>query len=347
MPARALRLLPALVAALAAAALVAAGLAGTVAAQPAPPAPAELKVSHYLPPNHTVQKVLEDWAQELDTRSGGRLKLRIYPASQLGPVQRQFDLARNGQADMAVGLTGATPGRYPVTELASLPFVAPAGATTSAVLSRRLTELGSKYLAPEFAGLRVLWIGAAPGNTIFTSRREVAGIGDFKGLKLRFQGEQHARMLRDLGAVPLQVPPGDISDSMSKGVIDGAIFNYEAAESFGLGTAARHVLEPSFITGTLVLVMNKGRYDALPPDLRAIVDETCGPAAAERLGARWDAAEAHGRDAMLAAGVKINALPPAEVERLRETLRPMVKEAVDALDKAGKPATQFMADYTR
>ncbi len=342
MPARALRLLVALVAA-----LVAAGLAGTVAAQPAPPAPVELKVSHYLPPNHTVQKVLEDWAQELDTRSGGRLKLRIYPASQLGPVQRQFDLARNGQADMAVGLTGATPGRYPVTELASLPFVAPAGAATSAVLSRRLTELGPKYLAPEFAGLRVLWIGAAPGNTIFTSRREIAGIGDFKGLKLRFQGEQHARMLRDLGAVPLQVPPGDISDSMSKGVIDGAIFNYEAAESFGLGTAARHVLEPSFITGTLILVMNKGRYDALPPDLRAIVDETCGSAAAERLGARWDAAEAHGRDAMLAAGVKINTLPPAEVERLRETLRPMVKEAVDALDKAGKPATQFMADYTR
>jgi TRAP-type C4-dicarboxylate transport system substrate-binding protein len=340
MPACARRLL---VAALSAA-LLTTGLAGTTMAQPAP---IELKVSHYLPPNHTVQKVLEDWGQEIDSRSGGRLKLRIYPAGQLGPVQRQFDLARNGQADMAVGLTGATPGRYPVTELAGLPFVAPAGALTSAVMSRRLTELGPKYLAPEFAGLRMLWVGAQPGNTIFTARREITGIGDFKGLKLRFQGEQHARTLRDLGAVPLQVPPGDVSDSMSKGVIDGAIFNYEAAESFGLGTVTRHVLEPSFITGTLILVMNKGRYDGLPPDLRAIIDETCGPAAAEKLGARWDAAEAHGRDAMLTAGVKIDTLPPTQVERLREMLRPMVKEAVDPLDKAGKPASQFLADYTR
>ena len=248
---------------------------------------------------------------------------------------------------MAVGLTGATPGRYPMTELASLPFAAPGGSAASAVLSRRLTELAPKYLASEFAGLRLLWVGAPPGNTIFTTRREIAGTGDFKGLKLRFQGEQHARTLRDLGAVPLQVPPGDISDSMSKGVIDGAIFNYEAAESFGLGTVARHVLEPSFITGTLILAMNKGRYDALPPDLRAIIDETCGADAAAKLGARWDAAEAHGREAMLAAGVKIDTLPPVQVERLREVLRPMTKEAVEALDKAGKPATAFMADYTR
>ena len=68
----------------------------------------ELKVSTYLPPNHTVNKELEVWGQEIEKRSGGRLTLRIYPAAQLGPVQRQFDLARNGQADLAVGLTGAT-----------------------------------------------------------------------------------------------------------------------------------------------------------------------------------------------------------------------------------------------
>ncbi len=91
-------------------------------------------------------------------------------------------------------------------------------------------------------------------------------------------------MLRELDAVPLQVPQGNVSDSMSKGVIDGAIFNYEAAESFGVGTVTRHVLEPSFITGTLILAMNKARHDGLAPDLRAIIDETCGPIAAEKAG---------------------------------------------------------------
>ena len=41
----------------------------------------ELKVSHYLPPNHTVQVVLEAWGKEVETRSAGRLKLKIYPAA--------------------------------------------------------------------------------------------------------------------------------------------------------------------------------------------------------------------------------------------------------------------------
>ena len=333
---------------LAAAVLAAASVVAGHAQPASPPAaPIELKVSHYLPPNHTVQKVLEDWAQVIEARSGGRLKLRIYPASQLGPVQRQFDLARNGQADMAVGLTGATPGRYPMTELVSLPFVAPKGADISAAMSRRVTELAPKYLAPEFAGLHLLWVGVQPLNTFFTARKEIAALADLKGLKMRFQGEQHAKMLRALGAVPLQVPPGEIADGMAKGVIDGAVFNYEAAESFGLATVTQHAMEPTFLPSTLLLVMNQAKYDALPPDLRAVIDETTGPAAAEAFGARWDLAQQHGRDAMVAAKVGINTLAPAEVEKLRTMLQPLVRDDVALLDKAGKPASQFMEDYMR
>ncbi len=328
-----------------AAVILVAGTSWSVRAQPVEAI--ELKVSHYLPPNHTVQKLLDAWAQDVDTRSGGRLKLRIYPAAQLGPVQRQFDLARNGQADMAVGLTGATPGRYPMTELVSLPFVEPKGADTSAVMSRRITELAPKYLAPEFAGLRVLWVGVQPLNSFFTARREIDSLAALRGLKMRFQGEQHAKVLRALGAVPLQVPPGEIADGMAKGVIDGAVFNYEAAESFGLAPVTQHVMEPAFLPSTLVLVMNQAKHDALPADLRTIIDETTGPGAAEQLGARWDQAQQHGRDAMVAGKVGINTLAPAEVDKLRAALQPLVHDAVAALDKGGKPASQFIEDYTR
>ena len=326
----------------AAAALLIAAAAPTQAQQPL-----ELKVSHYMPPSETVHLVLEDWAKELERRSGGRLKLRIYPASQLGPVQRQFDLARNGQADMAVGLTGATPGRYPLTEIASLPFAAPSTGATSAAMSRRLTELGPKYLAGEFQGLHLLWLGMTPEVSFFTSKREIDGEADLRGLKMRFQGEGNAKILRRFGAVPLQVPPGDVADAMGKGVIDGALFNYEAAESYGLTPVTRHVMEPGFVAATLILVMNAERYDALPPDLRAIIDDTTGPAAAAELGRRWDEAEQHGRQSMLAANVKVNTLSPDGLAHLKETLKALEVEEVAALDKTGKPASQFYADFTR
>ncbi len=307
----------------------------------------ELKVSHYLPPNHTVQKTLEAWGEDLDKRSGGRLKLKIYPASQLGPVQRQFDLARNSQADLAVGLTGATPGRFPLTEIASLPFVTAAGGATSAVASRRLTELAPKYLAKEYDGLHVLWAGVSPAVGFFTARREVKSVGDLRGLKMRFQGEQNAKILRALGAVPLQVPPGEVADGLNKGVIDGALFNYEAAESFGLGPVAKFVEEPAFTAATLTLVMNEAKYQALPADLKAIVDETTGPAAAEALGRRWDAAESHGRDYMIAAKATVWTLAPAELDKMKAALQPIVAEAVDAIERSGKPAKAMLEEYRR
>lgn len=324
--------------------LVAAALMGL---RPAAAQTIELKVSHYLPPNHTVQKVLEGWAAELGQKSGGRLKLNIYPAAQLGPVQRQFDLARNGQADMAVGLHGATPGRYPLTELTSMPFSWPSGGSSSVVTSKRLTELAPKYLAAEHQGLRILWVGVTPPVGLFTAKRPVRTVEDIARMKLRFAGEQHARLLRALDAVPLQVPPGEIADGMSKGVIDGALFNYEAAESFGLGSVTGFVQEPGLATSTLALVMNPAKYDQLPPDLRKLIDDTTGPAAAEKLGTTWDAAEKKGREYMIGSKVQVLPLPEAQLSALKTRLEPLVAETVAGLEKGGKPAKALLEEYRR
>ncbi|MEO7243235.1 MAG: hypothetical protein ABIW85_10020, partial [Variovorax sp.] len=84
--------------------------------------PIELKVSHYLPPNHTIAVELIRWADTLEKKSNGRLKVSVFSSGQMGPITRQYDLARTGVADIAYLLHGATPGRFPLTELASLPY---------------------------------------------------------------------------------------------------------------------------------------------------------------------------------------------------------------------------------
>ena len=166
----------------------------------------ELKVSHYLPPNHTFQKELVRWGEELSAQSGGRLKLNIFPASQLGPVNRQFDLARNGVVDIAVGLHGATPGRYPTTELVSLPYVHPKAGDNSAVTSKRLSELAPEYLAAEHNGLKILWMAVTNPLKFHTANKQIKTVADFKGLRIRYAGEQFAQIIPALGAVPLPVP---------------------------------------------------------------------------------------------------------------------------------------------
>lgn len=327
---------------LAIAASLGTGIAGRARAADA----VELKVSHYLPPNHTFQKELVGWGETLDKQSGGRIKLRIYPASQLGPVNRQFDLVRNGIADIAVGLHGATPGRYPMTELASLAFQSPAAGNNSAVTSKRLTELAPEYLAKEHQGMRILWMAVTNPLKFHVARKPIHTIEDLKGLRVRYAGVQFADTVRAVGAVPLDVPPAETTDSLAKGVIDAALFPYEATQSFELGDVVKYSVEPGVNTATFAVVMNPRRFDGLAKDLQDMILANSGPAEGERVGKMFDVAEAAGREYMLSKKVQILTLPPAEVRKLRDVLAPYTTTALDASDKAGRPGRAFLKAYT-
>ena len=308
--------------------------------------PVSLKVSHYLPPNHTFQRELGQWGENLARESQGQLTLNIFPASQLGPVNRQFDLVRNGVVDIAVGLHGATPGRFPMTDLVSLPYSSPKAGNNSAVTSRRLTELAPGYLAAEHAGMKVLWMAVTNPLMFHTSKRQIAKIDDFKGLRVRYAGEQFAQIIPLLGATPLAVPPAETADSLAKGIIDAATFPYEACQSFDLGTVLKYSLEPGVSTATFAVAMNPNRFKSLPEDLQQLIDKTTGPAMAEHFGAAFDASEKAGRDYMLGKGVQVSRLPDVELARVKEMLASLKDKALGELEKAGKPAKAFLDAYT-
>lgn len=316
-------------------------LAGTAAAQTI-----ELKASHFLPPNHTFQKALAAWGEELAAESNGRLKLTIFPAAQLGPPPRQFDIARSGVVDIAVGLHGLTPGRYPLTELVSAPYASPSAGVTSAVTSRRLTELSSGYLAKEHEGLRILWMAVTP-PLMFISRPPIRTREDFKGLKIRYAGTNFKAIIDALGAVGLPVPPPETQDAMAKGIVDAATFPYEGAASFDLGTVAKYALEPGVSSATFAVVMNRAKFDSLPADLQSLIAKTTGPVRAERFGSMWDEAEKAGKDNLLAHGVQPVTMSAVDFAKVKQALAPIVEQSIADVEKRGLPGKAFYADYTR
>jgi TRAP-type C4-dicarboxylate transport system substrate-binding protein len=308
---------------------------------------AEMKVSHFLPPNHTIQKALVMWSDDLEKKSDGRLKLRIYPAGQLGGgPNRQFDAARNGVVDMAFSLHGATPGRYPMTELASLPFAAPSAGNKSTVTSRRLSELAPEYLAKEHEGLRILWMAVTP-PLMFHSKMPIRTIADLKGKRIRYAGVQFKNIIDSLGAVPLLVPPQETQDGLAKGIIDAATFPYEGAASFDIATVAKYTLEPGVSAATFALVMNPAKYASLPDDLKALIDKTTGPEAAGRFGAMWDEAEREGKASMLAKGTQVAVLANDQLEQMKTIFRPQLDTAVADVEGQGKPGRKFFDGYLK
>jgi TRAP-type C4-dicarboxylate transport system substrate-binding protein len=328
--------------ALLSAAIACMGFAGEAGAQTI-----ELKLSHFIPPNHTFHKCAVGYADLLAKESNGRLKVTIYPNGQLvGPPTRQFDAARNGIVDMSFVLHTVTPGRYPITELAQLAFTWPKAGSGSMTTSRRLSELGPKYLVEEHAGLHILWMAVANPIVIY-SKIPLRKLDDFKGVKIRYSGVPNRNLLASLGAVPLLIQPPESQDALAKGIIDGATFPHEAALSLDLGVVAKHATEPGLATAPFAFVMNPAKYNSLPPDLKALIDRTSGPAAAQQFGKMWEDAEKHGRDEEIKQGVQIHTLSDADIADLKRRVAPQIEEAVVTLEKAGKPARKFLEDYTK
>jgi len=312
------------------------GLAGVL--QSAQAEVVELKVSHFLPPNHTFHKELLRWSEDLLKKSNGQLVLKVFPASQMGPLPRQFDLARTGVADMALGLHGSTPGRFSMTELVQLPYLV----TSSSKSSALMTELAPKYLAEEHGGVRILYLLTTSPLKFHMSKAKIDSMADFKGLRIRYVGESFANTIKAFGGVPVAVSPAETADAMSKGIVDGAMFPYEGAQSFQLGTETKYSYEPGISAATFFLVMNPKSYDKLPPDLRKLIDDTTGPAAARRVGDILEnVVETEGRTYMESKGTKIVSFSDKAIAEMKAAVAPQVAEAVSKVDNKNLPGSAF------
>lgn len=305
----------------------------------------ELKVSHYVPPNHTMHHEFTRWAEELAAKSNGRLKVSVFPAGQMGPMARQFDLARTGVADVAWVLSGSLPGRFPLVELAQLPYAfnpdgAEGMALSAADASAVMSSLAGQ-VANEYPGTRVLYLLAQPNVGLFFAKAKVRKPDDLRGLRIRHNGPVPAKMIEAWGATPASVAPVELADALEKGTVDGAAFNFEITQSLQMGNVIRSVTDLDAYAATFAVVMNAKKYEALPPDLRKLIDETTGMAAARRIGAKFDEADAVGRKYL--ADHKAEIIVPTAEERqaFKARVMPLVSQTIDATQAKGLPARKF------
>ena len=247
---------------------------------------------------------------------------------------------------MAFVLHGVTPGRYPTTELVNMAFSWPKAGSGSATTSKRLTELAPTYLAKEHEGLHILWMAVAM-PLVVQSKAPIRKLDDFKGIKIRYAGAQNRSLYESLGAVPLLIAPPESQDAMAKGIIDATSFPHEGALSLDLGAVAKNATEPGMATAPFGFVMNPAKYNSLPDDLKALIDKSSGPAAAEQYGKQWESAEKFAREEFIKQGVQMHSLSDAEVTEIKKRMAPKIEEAVAAVDKAGKPGRKFYEDYIR
>ncbi|MBI1201228.1 MAG: hypothetical protein GC182_01835 [Rhodopseudomonas sp.] len=280
---------------------------GFVMPRPAFAQVTELKASLFVPPGNVFHRAMVKWADTLKENSGGRLVIKIFPAGQMGPAPRQFDLARTGVADIAVIFTGLTPGRFPLTELSNVPGILNGNYASSLALS----DVGPTLFASEYPGVKL--INIVPIETEIISRSEIKSANDLKGKRIRAAGSVQSDVLKALGAVPTLVQPGDMNDALGKGMVDGLSTAYSGIFSWKLDDVGKYVAEGDMGSVTFATVMNRKAYDKLPADLKKLIDETSGVGGARIFGRLSADDEIEKRALVVKRGIKIDQLADQDV----------------------------------
>ena len=302
-----------------------------------------LKVHHFLPPTSNAHaKLLGPWCERLAKDSAGRIKCQIYPAMQLGGTAPQlYDQAKDGVADVVWTVTGYTPGRFPKTEVFELPFMM----TNPEGTGHAMWEFVQQYSADEFRDVRPLAIHPHGGGVFHIVKRPIKTMADFHGLKMRAPTRLTNKMLASFGATPVGMPIPQVSEALSKGVIDGALMPWEVVPAVKVQELVKFHSEtdpsqPAIYTTVFVIAMNKAKYDSLPPDLKKVIDNNSGVALSTLAGKIFAEGDAAGK---ATAKYPINVVPAAEIENWKKASQPVIDGWVKEMGEKGVDGQALLA----
>ena len=298
----------------------------------------QFKYTSFNPPKTFITDEIERWCKEMFDKSGGRIKIDVYPSNQMGPTPRQYDLVRTGVADFGFVLLGATPGRFPLSELSQLPGLFPSAYSASVALE----ETYDKHLREEFEGVKMLYLFSGPALPMLT-KKPIRTLAEAKGLRIRQPDPMHKLLIEAIGAAPTAVQPGDVADALQKGVIDGVIMGYSGVITFQLQQVARYSTEWNTGVVNFAMVMNQASYDKLPADLKKNIDDTTGMVGAMRGGGYFDHDNIKTRKETGAAGVQFIEATPEDAKSLEKMAAGLTETAVAAVEAKGLPGRAYLA----
>ena len=306
-----------------------------------------LKVSHFLPAVSNFQRgVLEPWCDRINKGSQNRLKCQIYPSMQLGGTPAQLvDQVKNGVADIVWTAPGYSAGRFPIIETLEVPFSVPAGGLSG---SRTMWEFYEKYAQKDFEAYKVLAVFSGGGQVFSTANRPMLSVSDFKNEKLRIATRISANMLKEFGGTPVNVPASQIAESISKGVVDGAMAPWELVPAAKVDEVTKFHTETqpgqlALTLNSLVILMSQEKYDSLSPELKAVIDKESGISLVEAAGKAWDVAIDQARKKVLGEKHSLQEISDNNYAEMRKAAAPIEAEWTKNYKGSGSNGADLVA----
>lgn len=305
----------------------------------------KLKYSNFFPPNHKITQLQDQWLKEVEKRTQGRVKGTQFAGNTLTPPTQTYDSVIKGIADVGMSLLAYSPGRFPLSEVLTLPL----GYTSGYQSTKTAMAFYQKFQPQEFSGVKVLFLHAHGPGLIHT-KDKVASMDDIKGLRIKVNADV-AGIASALGAAPVTLPITETYDGLQKGLLDGLLLPWEAQKGWRFAEVTKTTFENHGLSyaATIFAVMNKDKWNSLSDEDKKVIDEI-NLEWVEKQGQLWNELDKEAKEFALQKGVTVIKATPQEEAAVAEKMKPLFTKYVKDTQEKGLPgeeALRFCQEYIK
>jgi tripartite ATP-independent transporter DctP family solute receptor len=281
-----------------------------------------LKMALASPDTHPAAAGMKKFAETVSAKTNGRIKVNLFFNSTLGSDQAVVTAIKGGTVELAVMNTGILASEAKELAIFDFPFLFANEKESDAIVDGPIGRKMHALLEPKgIVGLGYWELGY---RQITNSRRPINKVDDIDGLKLRvIPNPINVDWVKALGANPTPLPFPEVYGALEQKAIDGQENPISVIASNKFWEVQKHLVITNHQYNPQSVIMSKKVWDTLSAADRKIIDEAADEAArTQREQAR--AAVAANLDLLKRNGMQVTQLPPAEVTKLREKMKPVI-----------------------
>lgn len=303
----------------------------------------KLKVADIYPKTHYVSQGIQLWMQRTTELTNGKVEFVLYPSQQLGKSADMLDVVSTGVADV-----GYVP--FPYFN-GRMPLITGAGAISGiwsncvegnpSVWENCNTDpvLGEDFLKNN---IRPILPFANQVFQLFTVNKPVKSLADIKGMKIRSSGGVMDDIITSFGAIPVQIPVGELYEALGRGTVDGSLISAVSLHSHKLDEVVKYCTWGVDVSGGIFgYAINEEVWQSLPEDVQQAMLQA-SEEALQDLGARMDADEAKQKQEYIDQGMNVYELSPEDQKEWLNAQDPVKEKWIESMAKQNLPGQEVL-----
>ena len=263
----------------------------------------------------------------VEFNSGGKLKVEIYPANQLGGERQMAEQVRDGALDIAFVADGALGGFYPKIQVFAIPYLFPSAPIAWEVLRGPVAQ-GLAADINKSLGFHVLNFSENGFRDFTNSKRPIRTPEDMKGLKMRtMESPVYIKMMQSMGSAATPINAAEMVMALQQNVVDGQENAPSTINMMGIADVQKFMSVDEHVFSAMLLIMADDSLAKLTPDQRKVVRDAAMLQASVNNSERARSTQAN-IDQIKAKGVQVYMTSPAEKELFKAAAQAPVVEYI-------------------